>query len=89
MVYDKENLSLISVAPELLDRIVLIRSATKGLSAAGERMAVVVTKNKEIIIKLTDYINIAHLNTPISAQYAYSQALLHTNSEYSEMASFY
>jgi len=50
MVLDgQKHVSLLSVAPDLKNRIILLRSATKGLSAAGERMAITIAFNKEIM----------------------------------------
>lgn len=44
--------SLLSVAPELENQIILLRSATKGFSAAGVRIAVVACKNPTLLSKV-------------------------------------
>ncbi len=90
MVFVADSTSLISVAQHLLPRIILLRSATKGLSAAGERMAVVVTKNKDIYNALVDYVNIYNLNTPLSTQFAYAETLSKiTPADYVKLGNFY
>ncbi|MFX7739893.1 aminotransferase class I/II-fold pyridoxal phosphate-dependent enzyme, partial [Acinetobacter baumannii] len=38
----QQHMSLLRIAPDLSSRIVLMRSATKALSAAGERMAALI-----------------------------------------------
>ncbi len=48
----KHYKSLLEVAPDLQDRIILFRSATKALSAAGQRMAIIFTKNPNWMEKL-------------------------------------
>lgn len=48
----KYQISLLSVAPELKERIILMRFATKGLSAAGERMAVTIVFDENIMASL-------------------------------------
>lgn len=52
--YTDEGASLFSVAPQLRDRMVLMRSGTKGLSAAGERLAILVCQNKAIMARLLE-----------------------------------
>lgn len=43
------NASLLRLAPDLKERIILMRSGTKGMSAAGERMAVTVVHDKQLM----------------------------------------
>lgn len=76
MVLDGErNNSLVALAPDLRDRIVLMRSATKGLSAAGERMAIMTSFNKKIMAELLKH-NISIVgHAPISLQHAYAEAM--------------
>ncbi len=48
----KQHISLLRIAPELKERIILMRSATKALSAAGERMALIAAFNPKIMTHL-------------------------------------
>lgn len=67
--------SLIELAPDLKDRVILLRSATKALSAAGERMAVLMAFNNELMSKLRDK-NIGAIgHAPRSAQLAYAYTM--------------
>jgi aspartate aminotransferase/aminotransferase len=72
-------ISLLQVAPDLKERILLMRSATKAMSAAGERAAIVVTFNKEIMGKMiTEMVNtIGH--APRSSQMAFAHAMAKIN----------
>lgn len=71
----KHQLSLLTVAPELKDRIILMRSATKALSAAGERMAVTVTFNDKVMASLRgEGVNV-HGPTPRSLQHVFAEAM--------------
>ncbi|MCX5922474.1 MAG: pyridoxal phosphate-dependent aminotransferase [Candidatus Dependentiae bacterium] len=78
---DKQHESLLTAAPELKDRIVLFRSTTKGFSASGERMAVIVCHNKELRENIINEGALAYLHLPRSLQYAYSQGMLHFTPE--------
>jgi aspartate/methionine/tyrosine aminotransferase len=90
MVFYGPHQSLIKAAPHLMDRIILIRSATKGLSAAGERMAITVTKNKQIMNLMVAHNTIRMLHAPKSHQHAYAYALSHiTRQDYQHMAAYY
>lgn len=74
-LYDNNCLSLLTIAPDLKDRIILIRSATKALSAAGERMAVIVTFNASLMGSLLEEnINI-YGHAPRSLQHAFAEAM--------------
>lgn len=78
MVFGSErHESLLSVAPELKDRIILLRSATKGFSASGERMAIIVCHNVAWREQIIDKLVLSCLHAPKSLQYAYAQAMLH------------
>jgi aspartate aminotransferase/aminotransferase len=90
MVFDQPHVSLVTAAPELLDRIIIMRSATKGLSAAGERMAVVLSKNQKIIGLISKYVSAFNINIPISLQYAYAETISQIQStDYIKLANFY
>jgi aspartate/methionine/tyrosine aminotransferase len=71
----KHELSLLGVAPKLKDRIILMRSATKALSAAGERMAVIVAFNETIIGDLLQENVNVHGHAPRSLQYVFAEAI--------------
>ncbi|ALU45848.1 pyridoxal phosphate-dependent aminotransferase [Pseudoalteromonas rubra] len=76
MVFDKLHVSLYSLASEQLrKRIILLRSGTKGFSASGERMAILVTANSEFNNKIVEYHAANLVHAPKSAQYAYTCAM--------------
>lgn len=76
MVFDRNNYaSLLSVAPELKNRLIMLRSATKSLSASGERMGVVVCFNEQFRSELLDQIMSSYVHTPKSLQFAYAHAM--------------
>ena len=54
MSYDPYS-SLFTLASHLHERIVLVRSATKGFSASGERMAVAVVGSARMREKMREY----------------------------------
>ncbi len=82
--------SLIQLAPDLKKRIVILRSATKALSAAGERMAVLLAFNSELMNELLNK-NIQHcVHPPRSSQIAYAQTMAQFGEgEQIKLASFY
>src|SRR5579872_3464320 len=67
--------SLLEAAPDLKERIILMRSATKVMSAAGERAAVAITFNKMLMGKMiTELVNtIGH--APRATQMAFALGL--------------
>ena len=71
----KHRLSLLSVAPALKSRIILMRSATKALSAAGERMAVIVAFNEAFMANLTQENVNTYGHAPRSLQYVFAEAM--------------
>lgn len=78
--------SLLKVAPDLKDRIILLRSATKALSGAGERMAIIATCNPELMNELVkENISICG-HAPKSLQVAFSKAM--SGLDESELAHF-
>lgn len=67
--------SLLRVAPDLKNRIILMRSATKALSAAGERMAVAVAFDPTLMSELVQE-NIGLCgHAPKSLQFAFATAM--------------
>lgn len=75
------HISLLHAAPDLIDRIVLLRSATKGMSAAGERMAITVCKDPTFMEKMLQNSMVEHLHSPKSSQFAYAWAMHHLNEQ--------
>lgn len=75
MVFDKQHISLLTVAPELKHRTVLLRSATKGFSASGERAAILAAWNDEYVRCIRDYHASLIIHAPRSLQYAYACAM--------------
>ena len=81
--------SLLSVAPELKHRMIILRSATKAFSASGERMAITIAFDKEIMEELIA-VNIDICgHPPVSLQHAYSEALLKLDEQELEMLTNY
>lgn len=69
------HVSLLTIAPDLKERIILMRSATKALSAAGERMAITVAFDPAIMAKLLEQ-NISSCgHAPKSLQFAFAGAM--------------
>ena len=72
---DEKALSVYEIAPDLKERITVLRSATKGHSAAGERMAVMMTFNHQLMGNYRSK-NISLVgHAPKSSQYAYATAM--------------
>lgn len=67
--------SLVTVAPHLKHRIVLLRSATKGMSASGERMAVAACWNPSYLSKIKQYHASQLIHAPKGAQFSYTKAM--------------
>ncbi len=71
----KQHVSLLEVAPELRDRIIILRSASKALSLAGERIAVVMTANAKLKQAIGDAKATIHGSTTASLQTVYAKAM--------------
>jgi len=70
-----KHISLLTAAPDLKDRIIIMRSATKALSAAGERMAITIAFNEQIMAMLLQK-NISNYgHAPRSLQMAYATTM--------------
>lgn len=82
--------SLLSIAPDLKDRMVILRSATKALSAAGERMAMLMAFSPSLMSKFRDK-NISTIgHAPRSAQLAYAHTMAKFSADEQEaLRSFY
>lgn len=88
--FQETHISLLEAVPELASRIILVRSATKGLSAAGERMAVAYVPDNRLRNFMLDYITNISLHAPKSHQYAYSHAMYHlTLNKQNELGKYY
>lgn len=75
----QKHISLLSIAPELKHRIIFIRSATKALSAAGERMAVVTAFDRSFKNALLQKSISIFGHAPRSLQYAFAEAMSKLN----------
>lgn len=73
--FHSKHISLLKVAPELKQRIIVIRSATKGFSVSGERIAVVLCFNEIWRDKLIQETVFSYAHAPKSLQYAYAKAM--------------
>ncbi len=75
MVFKEGYQSLLTLCPQLRERLIILRSATKGLSASGERMAIIITTNSKYMYFMKEY-HFTHLiHAPKSSQFAYSYAM--------------
>ena len=67
--------SILELAPDLKERVTILRSATKAHSAAGERMAMLINFNDTLMNKFKG-VNISTIgHAPISSQRAYAYAM--------------
>tara|TARA_Y100000588_G_C14242720_1_gene920091 strand:+ start:811 stop:2418 length:1608 start_codon:yes stop_codon:yes gene_type:complete len=73
----KEMPSFINLAPDLKERTIILRSATKALSAAGERMAVIIAFDDYFISELVNQKITSYIHAPLSAQMAYAETMMH------------
>lgn len=67
--------SFLKIAPDLKNRVIILRSATKALSAAGERMAVLLVFDGEIMNELLNKNINYFIHAPRSAQLAYAETM--------------
>lgn len=82
--------SFLKVAPDLKNRTIILRSATKALSAAGERMAVLLVFDDELMNELLNKNINYFIHAPRSAQMAYAETMVHFNdNEQKKLADFY
>jgi aspartate aminotransferase/aminotransferase len=88
--FTQDGTSLYTVAPQLRDRIVLMRSGTKGLSAAGERLAILVCKNNAVMTRLLEINSTISLHPPRHLQMAFATAMdAWTDFDKQQLKSFY
>lgn len=82
--------SFIKIAPDLKKRTLILRTATKALSAAGERMAILLAFDAHLINELVRHKITTYLHAPRSAQIAYAETMLAFNDEDRlKMSSYY
>jgi len=91
MVLDgTKHVSLLTVAPDLKERIIVMRSATKGLSAAGERMAIALVFNPDIMSSILDPNILSTGHAARSLQMAYAKTMNNfTDANRIEINNFY
>jgi len=90
LALEEQHTSLVSVAPELRERITILRSATKGLSASGERMAILASWDSKMLSKMLEYQFTNLIHAPKSSQFAYTYAMEHfTEGDAKRLANFY
>lgn len=70
-----KNISLLTVAPDLAERMIILRSATKGLSLAGERLAVTLIFDDALMQSLADQCYSSGIQLPCSLQHLYANTL--------------
>ncbi|WP_133128834.1 pyridoxal phosphate-dependent aminotransferase [Legionella nagasakiensis] len=82
--------SFLKIAPDLKERTIILRSATKALSAAGERMAIILVFEKTLLNELL-HKNISYfIHAPRSAQMAYAQTMANFDrNERKKLSAFY
>ncbi|MCA0404262.1 MAG: pyridoxal phosphate-dependent aminotransferase [Proteobacteria bacterium] len=70
-----DTVSFLKIAPDLKERMVILRSATKALSAAGERMAILIVFEQSLMNEILNK-NISYfIHAPRSAQMAYAETM--------------
>lgn len=67
--------SFLAIAPDLKPRTLLLRSATKALSAAGERMAILINFAPELKPSLLAHLIRSTAHAPRGNQYAYAETM--------------
>ncbi|CAM2864361.1 pyridoxal phosphate-dependent aminotransferase [Legionella worsleiensis] len=67
--------SFLKIAPDLKQRVIILRSATKALSAAGERMAILLVFDPEMMNELLNKNINYFIHVPRSAQIAYAETM--------------
>lgn len=87
---NEKPVSILELAPDIKDRVTILRSATKAHSTAGERMALLLNFDPERMNKYRTK-NISMIgHAPRSAQIAYASAMSHfTDTESNELRLFY
>ncbi len=88
--YAKKAPSILAIAPDLKNRTIVMRSATKALSAAGERMAILLAFEQRLMTKLLDK-NISTIgHAPRSSQIAYAETMANFHdADHQKLVAFY
>ncbi|MCL9684504.1 pyridoxal phosphate-dependent aminotransferase [Legionella maioricensis] len=73
--------SLLTIAPDLRQRITILRSATKALSAAGERLGMLMTFDNQLMDAFREHNIVAIGHAARSAQLAYAYTMLNFSEE--------
>lgn len=73
--------SFLKCAPDLKSRTIILRSATKALSAAGERMAVLLAFDEHFINQIVRHKINSYIHAPRSAQNAYAETMMNFSDE--------
>lgn len=82
--------SLLAIAPDLQERITILRSATKALSAAGERLGMLMTFDKQLMGAFRDKNIEAIGHAARSAQMAYAYTMQNfTDKDRQELEDYY
>lgn len=82
--------SFLKIAPDLQKRVIILRSATKALSAAGERMAILIVFDPEMMNELLNKNINYFIHVPRSAQIAYAETMaLFDHNEQSKLSTYY
>ncbi len=82
--------SFLKIAPDLKTRVIILRSATKALSAAGERMAILIVFDPEMMNELLNKNINYFIHVPRSAQIAYAETMaLFDQKEQCNLAEYY
>ena len=82
--------SFLKIAPDLKRRTIILRSATKALSAAGERMAILIVFDPVMMNELLNKNINYFIHVPRSAQIAYAETMACFDAhEQKQLTSFY
>jgi aspartate aminotransferase/aminotransferase len=85
-----KHVSLLTVAPDLRERIIILRSATKSLSAAGERMAITLAFNPALMSSILAHHIRIQGHAPRSLQIAYAETMARfSDTDRQELNDFY
>lgn len=81
LTFGSKHVSLLQVAPELKQRLILLRSATKSFSASGERIALILCFDQKWKAALARATVFSYGHAPKCLQYAYAQTMLEFTEE--------
>lgn len=82
--------SFLKIAPDLKDRTIIMRSATKALSAAGERMAMIMAFDQKLMTEILNKNINYFLHAPRSSQMVYAQTMAKFDSiEHTKLVEYY